>query len=39
MTVLKLSLLAFSFVFWAAGLTMLIIGFWAKVFLGTYLVL
>ncbi|XP_062456696.1 tetraspanin-7-like [Rhea pennata] len=39
MTVLKLSLMAFSFVFWAAGLTMLIIGLWAKVSLGSYLVL
>uniref|UniRef100_A0A8C3J8J8 Tetraspanin n=1 Tax=Calidris pygmaea TaxID=425635 RepID=A0A8C3J8J8_9CHAR len=27
------------FIFWAAGLTMLIIGLWAKVSLGTYLVL
>uniref|UniRef100_A0A8C3J8L9 Tetraspanin n=1 Tax=Calidris pygmaea TaxID=425635 RepID=A0A8C3J8L9_9CHAR len=34
-----LSLMAFSFIFWAAGLTMLIIGLWAKVSLGTYLVL
>ncbi|XP_063179416.1 tetraspanin-7-like [Chroicocephalus ridibundus] len=39
MTVLKLSLMAFSFVFWAAGLTMLIIGLWAKVSLGSYLAL
>ncbi|XP_075006357.1 tetraspanin-7-like [Calonectris borealis] len=39
MTVLKLSLMAFSFVFWAAGLTMLTIGLWAKVSLGSYLVL
>ncbi|XP_009554681.2 tetraspanin-7 [Cuculus canorus] len=39
MTVLKLSLMAFSFVFWAAGLTMFIIGLWAKVSLGTYLAL
>ncbi|OWK58510.1 Tetraspanin-7 [Lonchura striata] len=39
MTLLKLSLLAFSFVFWAAGLTMLIIGLWAKVSLGSYLAL
>ncbi|XP_063998983.1 tetraspanin-7-like [Pogoniulus pusillus] len=37
MTVLKLSLMAFSFIFWAAGLTMLIIGLWAKVALGNYL--
>lgn len=37
MTVLKLSLMAFSFMFWAAGLTMLIIGLWAKVALGNYL--
>uniref|UniRef100_A0A8C9LAT0 Tetraspanin n=1 Tax=Pavo cristatus TaxID=9049 RepID=A0A8C9LAT0_PAVCR len=34
-----LSLMAFSFVFWAAGLTMLIIGLWAKVRLGGYLAL
>ncbi|CAN0008267.1 unnamed protein product [Bubo scandiacus] len=39
MTVLKLSLMAFSFVFWAAGLTMFIIGLWAKVSLGSYLAL
>ncbi|KGL74130.1 hypothetical protein N309_01710, partial [Tinamus guttatus] len=39
MTVLRLSLMAFSFVFWVAGLTMLIIGLWAKVSLGGYLVL
>uniref|UniRef100_A0A8C4XIW6 Tetraspanin n=1 Tax=Falco tinnunculus TaxID=100819 RepID=A0A8C4XIW6_FALTI len=39
MTVLKLSLMAFSFVFWAAGLTMLIIGLWAKLSLGSYLAL
>ncbi|XP_051495511.1 tetraspanin-7-like [Apus apus] len=39
MTMLKLSLMAFSFVFWAAGLTMLVIGLWAKVSLGSYLVL
>lgn len=39
MTVLKLSLMAFSFVFWAAGLTMLIVGLWAKVRLGGYLAL
>uniref|UniRef100_A0A8B9I892 Tetraspanin n=1 Tax=Anser brachyrhynchus TaxID=132585 RepID=A0A8B9I892_9AVES len=39
MTALKLSLMAFSFVFWAAGLTMLIIGLWAKVWLGGYLAL
>uniref|UniRef100_A0A8C3NJE9 Uncharacterized protein n=1 Tax=Geospiza parvula TaxID=87175 RepID=A0A8C3NJE9_GEOPR len=36
---LSLSLMAFSFVFWAAGLTMLIIGLWAKVSLGSYLAL
>ncbi|XP_060635533.2 tetraspanin-7-like [Anolis sagrei] len=36
---LKLFLMAFSFVFWAAGLTMLIIGIWAKLSLETYLVL
>ncbi|XP_035170822.1 tetraspanin-7-like [Oxyura jamaicensis] len=39
MTALKLSLMAFSFVFWAAGLTMLVIGLWAKVWLGGYLAL
>uniref|UniRef100_A0A8C5THR5 Tetraspanin n=1 Tax=Malurus cyaneus samueli TaxID=2593467 RepID=A0A8C5THR5_9PASS len=39
MTLLKLSLMAFSFIFWAAGLTMLIIGLWAKVSLGGYLAL
>nr|XP_020668539.1 tetraspanin-7-like isoform X3 [Pogona vitticeps] len=39
MTLLKLFLMAFSFVFWAAGLSMLIIGIWAKLSLGTYLVL
>lgn len=39
MALLKLSLMAFSFVFWAAGLTMLIIGLWAKMSLGTYLAL
>ncbi|XP_030335883.1 tetraspanin-7-like [Strigops habroptila] len=37
MTLLKLSLMAFSIVFWAAGLTMFIIGLWARVFLGSYL--
>uniref|UniRef100_A0A8D2LN44 Tetraspanin n=1 Tax=Varanus komodoensis TaxID=61221 RepID=A0A8D2LN44_VARKO len=39
MALLKLFLMAFSFVFWAAGLTMLTIGVWAKISLGTYLVL
>ncbi|KAM9388536.1 tetraspanin-7-like [Phaethornis superciliosus] len=39
MTVLKLSLMAFSFVFWAAGLTMFVIGLWAKLSLGGYLML
>uniref|UniRef100_A0A8C6VK91 Tetraspanin n=1 Tax=Naja naja TaxID=35670 RepID=A0A8C6VK91_NAJNA len=39
MAVLKLFLMAFSFVFWAAGLTMLTIGIWAKISLGTYLML
>ncbi|XP_059582154.1 tetraspanin-7 [Alligator mississippiensis] len=39
MVLLKLSLMAFSFVFWAAGLTMLTLGLWAKVALGTYLAL
>uniref|UniRef100_A0A8C3EF08 Uncharacterized protein n=1 Tax=Corvus moneduloides TaxID=1196302 RepID=A0A8C3EF08_CORMO len=38
-TAAGLSLMAFSFVFWAAGLTMLIIGLWAKVSLGGYLAL
>uniref|UniRef100_A0A8V5FLY7 Uncharacterized protein n=1 Tax=Melopsittacus undulatus TaxID=13146 RepID=A0A8V5FLY7_MELUD len=37
MTLLKLSLMAFSIVFWAAGLAMFIIGLWATVFLGSYL--
>uniref|UniRef100_A0A8C4YSZ8 Tetraspanin n=1 Tax=Gopherus evgoodei TaxID=1825980 RepID=A0A8C4YSZ8_9SAUR len=39
MALLKLSLMAFSFVFWAAGLTMLTLGIWAKISLGSYLVL
>ncbi|ETE70909.1 Tetraspanin-7, partial [Ophiophagus hannah] len=39
MALLKLFLMAFSFVFWAAGLTMLTIGIWAKISLGTYLML
>ncbi|CAI5785314.1 tetraspanintetraspanin-7-like [Podarcis lilfordi] len=39
MAVLKLFLMAFSFVFWAAGLTMVTLGIWAKISLGTYLVL
>uniref|UniRef100_A0A8C0H9D6 Tetraspanin n=1 Tax=Chelonoidis abingdonii TaxID=106734 RepID=A0A8C0H9D6_CHEAB len=39
MVLLKLSLMAFSFVFWAAGLTMLTLGIWAKISLGSYLVL
>lgn len=39
MTVLKLSLVAFSFVFWAAGLTMLVVGLWAEMRLGGYLAL
>ncbi|KFP00236.1 hypothetical protein N300_00390, partial [Calypte anna] len=39
MTMLKLSLMAFSFVFWAAGLTMFVIGLWARLSLGGYLVL
>lgn len=39
MTVLKLSLVAFSFVFWAAGLTMLVVGLWAEVRLGGYVAL
>ncbi|XP_053878198.1 tetraspanin-15-like [Malaclemys terrapin pileata] len=39
MALLKLFLMAFSFVFWAAGLTMLTLGIWAKISLGSYLVL
>lgn len=39
MALLKLSLMAFSFVFWAAGLAMFILGMWAELSLDTYLVL
>ncbi|KAM3927178.1 tetraspanin-7-like [Leptodactylus fuscus] len=39
MAVLKLSLMAFSFIFWAAGLTMVTVGIWAKISLEKYLVL
>ncbi|XP_074083318.1 tetraspanin-7-like [Macrotis lagotis] len=39
MALLKLSVLAFSFVFGAAGLTMLTLGLWAEMALGTYLAL
>uniref|UniRef100_A0A670Y8S9 Tetraspanin n=1 Tax=Pseudonaja textilis TaxID=8673 RepID=A0A670Y8S9_PSETE len=39
MALLKLFLMAFSFVFWAAGLIMVTIGIWAKISLGTYLML
>ncbi|KAG8452508.1 hypothetical protein GDO86_004336 [Hymenochirus boettgeri] len=39
MALLKLSLMAFSFVFWAAGIAMLIVGIWAKLLLEEYLVL
>ncbi|XP_077324827.1 tetraspanin-7-like [Lithobates pipiens] len=39
MALLKLSLMAFSFVFWIAGLAMLIVGIWAKISLEQYLVL
>ncbi|XP_051890109.1 tetraspanin-7-like [Pristis pectinata] len=37
MALLKLTLMAFSFVFWTAGLTMFTIGIWAKISLGSYL--
>ncbi|XP_044534002.1 tetraspanin-7-like [Gracilinanus agilis] len=39
MALLKLSVLAFSFVFGAAGLTMLTLGLWAEMALGRYLAL
>lgn len=39
MALLKLSLMAFSFVFWIAGLAMLIVGIWAKISLEQYLAL
>uniref|UniRef100_H3BBU4 Tetraspanin n=1 Tax=Latimeria chalumnae TaxID=7897 RepID=H3BBU4_LATCH len=39
MAFLKLSLMAFSLVFWAAGLAMFTVGIWAKISLGNYLVL
>ncbi|XP_032895674.1 tetraspanin-7-like [Amblyraja radiata] len=37
MALLKLTLMAFSFVFWTAGLTVFTIGIWAKISLGSYL--
>ncbi|CAJ0928506.1 unnamed protein product [Ranitomeya imitator] len=37
MTVLKISLMAFSFIFWAAGLAMLTVGIWAKISLEEHL--
>ncbi|KAM4748889.1 tetraspanin-7-like [Rhinophrynus dorsalis] len=39
MALLKLSLMVFSFIFWVAGLAMLIVGIWAKISLKEYLVL
>uniref|UniRef100_A0A8C5MD49 Tetraspanin n=1 Tax=Leptobrachium leishanense TaxID=445787 RepID=A0A8C5MD49_9ANUR len=39
MALLKLSLMAFSFVFWVAGLAMVTVGIWAKISLQEYLVL
>ncbi|XP_044132829.1 tetraspanin-7-like [Bufo gargarizans] len=39
MALLKISLIAFSFIFWAAGLVMLTVGIWAKISLEEYLVL
>ncbi|XP_073506823.1 tetraspanin-7-like [Phyllobates terribilis] len=39
MAVLKISLMAFSFIFWAAGLAMLTVGIWAKISLEEYLML
>ncbi|KAG2469557.1 tetraspanin-7-like [Polypterus senegalus] len=39
MALLKLSLMGFSFVFWAAGLAMFTVGIWAKISLADYLVL
>ncbi|KAE8616071.1 hypothetical protein XENTR_v10008708 [Xenopus tropicalis] len=39
MAFLKLSLMAFSFVFWIAGLAMLTVGIWTKISLEEYLVL
>ncbi|XP_018432233.1 PREDICTED: tetraspanin-7-like [Nanorana parkeri] len=39
MAFLKLSLMAFSFIFWIAGLAMLTVGIWAKISLEQYLVL
>ncbi|XP_075198659.1 tetraspanin-7-like [Anomaloglossus baeobatrachus] len=39
MALLKISLMAFSFIFWAAGLAMLTVGIWAKISLEEYLVL
>ncbi|XP_030072670.1 tetraspanin-7-like [Microcaecilia unicolor] len=39
MALLKISLMAFSLVFWLAGLAMLTLGMWAKILLAKYLVL
>ncbi|KAG9490108.1 hypothetical protein GDO78_005803 [Eleutherodactylus coqui] len=39
MSLLKILLMAFSFIFWAAGLVMLTVGIWAKISLEEYLVL
>ncbi|XP_056429715.1 tetraspanin-7-like [Hyla sarda] len=39
MALLKIFLMAFSFIFWAAGLAMLTVGVWAKISLEEYLVL
>ncbi|KAM9313398.1 tetraspanin-7-like [Gastrophryne carolinensis] len=39
MALLKLSLMAFSFMFWVAGLAMLTVGIWAKISLENYLAL
>lgn len=39
MALIKISLMAFSFIFWAAGLAMLTVGIWAKISLEEYLVL
>ncbi|XP_075455958.1 tetraspanin-7-like isoform X2 [Ascaphus truei] len=39
MALLKLSLMAFSFIFWLAGLAMLTVGIWTKISMDDYLVL
>ncbi|RXM91433.1 Tetraspanin-7 [Acipenser ruthenus] len=39
MALLKLALMAFSFLFWVAGLAMFTVGIWAKISLSDYLVL